>query len=419
METSNVSRVILHSTVDSQIDVLTIVDLLLNCLSCSIQDRVVQKGGGHRVCIQVGSLIHNTGRCRMFMRCFSRLRFLISTLTCVLVLSVSLISEAAPAAGLTSEDLFIPASDPGINIFVRNKYAKTTTKFSSDRIVLYVHGATYPAETAFDLQLDGFSWMDFIAQRGWDVYLMDVRGYGKSTRPPQMDRPAAESKPFATTDEVIRDVSKVVDFILKRRGVDKINLIGWSWGTTMMGGYTAKNNNKVAKLVLYGPLWSYTTAPPFTVPANLPAYRMVSMDSAKQRWLRGVPEDKQSSIIPTGWYEAWAKATLASDPGGSAMNPPVLRAPNGVLQDFRDYFLVAKPYYDPSEIRVPVLLIGGDLDVDTPQYMSEAVFSKLSNAPYKRRIIIGDATHTVIMERNRMQLFNEVQQFLEEKAGTK
>jgi len=349
----------------------------------------------------------------------SKLRFFVSALTVVLILFAGIASEAAPAAALVSEDLYVPASDPGIQIFVRNKHAKAMTKFASDRIVLYVHGATYPAETAFDLKLDGFSWMDFIAARGWDVYLMDVRGYGKSTRPPAMDRPAAESKPFATTDDAIKDVGKVVDFILKRRSVDKINLIGWSWGTTMMGAYTSKNNNKVAKVVLYGPLWSYTTSPPFAVPADLPAYRTVSMDSAKERWLRGVPEDKKSTLIPPGWYEAWANATLASDPGGSAMKPPVLRAPNGVLQDFRDYFLVAKPYYNPSEIRVPVLLIGADLDVDTPQYMSEAIFAKLSNAPYKRRIIIGDGTHTVIMEKNRMQLFNEVQQFLEEKYRTK
>jgi alpha-beta hydrolase superfamily lysophospholipase len=29
--------------------------------------------------------------------------------------------------------------------------------------------------------------MDYIAQHGWDVYLIDVRGYGRSTRPPEMD----------------------------------------------------------------------------------------------------------------------------------------------------------------------------------------------------------------------------------------
>ena len=37
--------------------------------------------------------------------------------------------------------------------------------------MLFVHGATYPAHTAFDMQLDGMSWMDYIASRGYDVYL--------------------------------------------------------------------------------------------------------------------------------------------------------------------------------------------------------------------------------------------------------
>ena len=46
--------------------------------------------------------------------------------------------------------------------------------------------------------------------------------------------------------------------------------------------------------------------------------------------------------------------------------------------------------------------------------MSRGLFEKLTNAPYKRRIIIGEGTHTVIMERNRMQLFREVQLFLDE-----
>ena len=53
-------------------------------------------------------------------------------------------------------------------------------------------------------------------------------------------------------------------------------------------------------------------------------------------------------------------------------------------------------------------------DADTPLVMSLDLFEKLTNAPYQRRVIIGEGTHTVIMERNRMQLFREVQVFLDE-----
>ena len=60
--------------------------------------------------------------------------------------------------------------------------------------------------------------------------------------------------------------------------------------------------------------------------------------------------------------------------------------------------------------------LGHCRDSDLPSYMAQALFPKLVNAPYKRYIEIGEGTHTVIMERNRMQLFRGVQQFLDEPA---
>jgi hypothetical protein len=46
--------------------------------------------------------------------------------------------------------------------------------------------------------------------------------------------------------------------------------------------------------------------------------------------------------------------------------------------------------------------------------MSTALFGLLKNAPVKRMVEIGEGTHTVIMEKNRLQLFREVQLFLDE-----
>jgi pimeloyl-ACP methyl ester carboxylesterase len=64
---------------------------------------------------------------------------------------------------------------------------------------------------------------------------------------------------------------------------------------------------------------------------------------------------------------------------------------------------------------VPTLLILAEWDQDTPAYMAQALFPLLTNAPRKRYVEIGEGTHTVIMEKNRMQLFREVQMFLDEK----
>ena len=79
------------------------------------------------------------------------------------------------------------------------------------------------------------------------------------------------------------------------------------------------------------------------------------------------------------------------------------------------YWSAGKPLYDPAGIRVPTFLAHAEWDADLPSYMLYAYFAKLTNAPYKRYVEIGEGTHTVIMEKNRMQLFQAVQQFLDEK----
>src|SRR5207248_98347 len=259
----------------------------------------------------------------------------------------------AADARLVIEEFMLASADPGISLYVRDKHPEGMSRFSADRIVLFVHGATYPAETAFDLRLNGVSWMEYIAQHGYDVYLVDVRGYGKSTRPHEMDKPAQENPPIVRTETAVKDVSAAADFIRKRRGVEKINLIGWSWGTTIMGWYTAQNNAKVNKLVLYAPAW-VRNAPALTdTGGKLGAYRTVTREAAKGRWLSGVAENKKADLIPAGWFEAWADATFATDAEGASRNPPVLRAPNGVVLDGREFWGAGKAMYDPGNIRVP------------------------------------------------------------------
>ena len=129
-----------------------------------------------------------------------------------------------------------------------------------------------------------------------------------------------------------------------------------------------------------------------------------------------MPTEKQADLIPVGWFEAWAGETVASDPWGEKQNPPVIRAPNGVVVDGARFNGAGVPIFDPANIRVPTLLIKAEWDADTPAYMAQNLFPKLVNAPYKRYVEIGEGTHTIIMEKNRLQLFREVQQFLDERT---
>ena len=80
----------------------------------------------------------------------------------------------------------------------------------------------------------------------------------------------------------------------------------------------------------------------------------------------------------------------------------------------QNFWAAGKALYDPGDIRVPTFLAHAEWDADLPSYMLYAYFEKLMNVPCKRYVQIGEGTHTVIMEKNRMQLFQAVQQFLDE-----
>jgi pimeloyl-ACP methyl ester carboxylesterase len=252
--------------------------------------------------------------------------------------------------------------------------------------------------------------MDHLAGQGYDVYLVDIRGYGRSSRPPEMDAPAGDHAPIVRTPVAVRDIAAAAAFIRSRRSVEKVNLIGWSWGTTLMARYTSENPDKVAKLVLIAPQWLRTTPSLADAGGALGAYRVVERAAAKARWLNGVPDDKKEELLPSAWFEAWAEATFSQ----AGMGPEKLRAPNGTVQDSREYWASGTPLYDPGLITLPVLIVHADGDRDCPIDMAQAVFGKLQSAPYRRWVEIGEGTHSVFMEKNRWQVFGAVDGFLAE-----
>ena len=316
---------------------------------------------------------------------------------------------------VVGEDIRVPHGD-GVQIFVRNKRPEGVQTFKSDRIAIMMHGATYPG-TSFDLPLAGKSWMDYMAERGFDVYALDLPGYGRSTRPAAMDLPPDKNPPLMRGTEAVKALGAVVEYVLKRRGVDKVNLIGWSWGTTISATYTAENQGRVERLVLYAPAWLRTTPSLVQVDGKVGAYRVVSREQALGRWLTGVPEDKKASLIPAGWFDMWADATFATDPKGEGKT---LRAPNGVVQDGLDFFGATPPkaYWDPDKITSPVLLVLAEWDRDLPPYMAQTLYPLLTRAAWKRHVVLSEGTHTIVMEKNRVLLFRTVQQFLEEAPPT-
>jgi alpha-beta hydrolase superfamily lysophospholipase len=99
------------------------------------------------------------------------------------------------------------------------------------------------------------------------------------------------------------------------------------------------------------------------------------------------------------------------DPNGAGKT---VRAPNGVVLDGKEYWSARKAIFDPAKITAPVLLVVGEWDQDKPTHMAQTVLALLVNAKWRQLTMPSEATHTVLMEKNRMLLFRTVQHFLEE-----
>jgi pimeloyl-ACP methyl ester carboxylesterase len=77
----------------------------------------------------------------------------------------------------------------------------------------------------------------------------------------------------------------------------------------------------------------------------------------------------------------------------------------------RHFWRAGRKYYEPSKITVPVQLVHGEWDIDVPIELALAYFSELRGAPYRQWVEIGEATHMLLLEKNRPFAFKAIRDF--------
>src|SRR5712664_2559263 len=70
------------------------------------------------------------------------------------LIAFSSVRATDEAPKLVTEHIMIEAADPGIKLYVRNKRPEDMKQFTSEKTLVFVHGATQPAEATFDLPLE-------------------------------------------------------------------------------------------------------------------------------------------------------------------------------------------------------------------------------------------------------------------------
>lgn len=345
-------------------------------------------------------------------------------------LALSLAAFALPVcvshAKPVKQDYHIEGADPSVRLFVRQKMEEGNRRFTEDNIVLFVHGATAPSVCDFDLGFKDYSWADWMISKGYVTYLFDKRNYGYSSREKAMDEPASSNRPVSRSYIVIRDLAAVVDHIRKKHGVNKVTLIGWSWGAMTAGYYTSLNSEKVKKLVMFAPAYAFALhtnlgpgsglqnkRKPLEFNYGVGAYRLASTAANTARWDGEIPVQDKTQYREPGVAEAFWNECMASDPTSNTRNPPSLRAPNGVLEDT---FMqnTGRRIWNASSIYVPTLVIAGEYDTWSYPEDREGLMRDLTNAPAKRHVVIKDSTHFTLFEKPRFEFFSEILRFLKE-----
>jgi pimeloyl-ACP methyl ester carboxylesterase len=271
-----------------------------------------------------------------------RSRFL--TLFCaVLLVSGLSVWSLAASAPVHREELFA-ASDRGIDIHIREVRTETHNPCQP---ILLVHGVRAPGAASFDLPVAGGSLAADLADKGFCAYVMDVRGYGESTRPLEMDQPLQNHPPLVRSVEAVHDIDAAVELIRKRTGVSRVSLFGWATGGQWAGYYATLHSEKLSHLILlnalYGadaphPLMGHGSdmkdpAHPGRLNPSIGAYRCNTAELLLGVWNRSIPGSDKAAWRDPAVADAYVREALASDPETNRHNPPCFRSPNGALED--------------------------------------------------------------------------------------
>jgi len=311
---------------------------------------------------------------------------------------------------LLRETYFIDSDTAGIQLQLLRRRRRDMGRASSGTTLMLMHGATFPSESLFDVAVDGASFMDVLATAGFDVWAVDARGYGGSTRPAEMAAPPDTASPLTRAEVAARDLASAIEYVLASNGIERLSVVAMSWGGAVAGIYAEQHGDSIEKLVLVAPLWLSNR--PLRIDAGQPlaAWRQIQVDAFREAWLAGVPADRHASLLPSGWFEQWARVTISTDP--DAAEPGTIRAPGGAIQDVRENWLAGRPLYNPGAITAPVLLLHAEWDQDVRVDMMQDLFRRFDNAAHRRWIEIGGGTHMMLMEPDRWQAFDEIITFL-------
>lgn len=247
--------------------------------------------------------------------------------------------------------------------------------------LLLVHGLTYSSHE-FDVDYKDYSLARFFARRGFNVWLLDIAGYGSSQEVADGFMP--------DSDYAAEDILAAVKVILEHEGRKSLDVLGWSWGTVTSGRFAADNPELVKKLVLYAPIVAGLGDIKVENPFNHNTWIHAAGDFQTNKDGTINYEITEPEVVNAFQSNCWRYDKDSSPNGGR-----------------RDLLVASTERLIPTEnIEVPVLIIAGSKDDYVSPELCKEAFATLENKASRLEIIEG-AAHAMMMEKPYYKIFRQ------------
>ena len=263
----------------------------------------------------------------------------------------------------------------------------TTLKNSkADKHILLIHGVTYSSHE-FDIDYKDYSLVRFLARNGYAVWKLDIAGFGQSGE--------VENGFNSDSEYASNDISAAVEKIISISGVNKIDILGWSWGTVTASKYVTKNSKYINKLILYAPILSGLGEYEINEPFHHNTWEHAADDFQKD-----INGNFDTSITEKEMIEMFCSSCWHYDGELS---------PNGGRKDI--CVNINTKLINLDKIQVPTLVICGDND---PYLNYDLINTTLDYLPKNsERVVLPGGAHVIMYELPYYHSFqNEVIKFL-------
>ena len=284
-----------------------------------------------------------------------------------------------------------------VSLFVARKRLRERSADQTKRLpVVLVHGSSNSALPTFDLTVPGhpdYSFMDWLALRGWDVWAMDHEGYGRSTVTPG-------NSDIATGVEDLKATARV---IAAETGMSEFNLYGLSSGSLRVAAFAQGAPEHAARIVLDAFVWTGEGSPTLEKRrAGVAQFRASNRRAIDIDYLVGIFLRDGPGTTDPAVAEACARAQLLYDDS----------VPTGTYLDMTTRL----PLVDPDRIAAPTFMVRGEHDSLATMDDLLAFFNRLPTND-KRFAVLPHLAHIATLGKARHVLWNAVDEFF--RSGVK